>query len=71
MGTSLGIIVPSPIVKGFGWKRGDRIIFGYTDDNYLVVKRPSDLELKQLKKITLDGDVRVKMDGTTEKVKNV
>lgn len=71
MGTSLGLIVPAPIVKGMGWKRGDRVVFTFSDNDYLLVKRPSDIELRQLKKVTKDGDLLVKADGSTERVINV
>ena len=71
MGNSLGIIIPSNILKGYKWERGDRLIFGMTADNVLSVKRPSDKEFKELKKIKADGDYSVKADGSLIKTKRV
>lgn len=68
MGTSLGVIIPSQTVKGMGWQRGDHVIFGYTNDNYLTLKRPSDKELRVIKQLKTDGDVVLRSDGTTEKI---
>ena len=59
MGTSLGIIIPSEILRAYNWKRGDRLVFNFATENLLQVKRPSDVEFKELLKVekTINADV--------------
>ena len=63
-GNSLAIIIPTAILKAHNWKRGDQLVFGFSNDQLLTVKRPADTEIRELKKITKDGAYSIKTDGT-------
>lgn len=49
VGTSLGIVLPVNVLRAYKWQRGDFIIFGFSDDEQLILKRPTEIELRELK----------------------
>lgn len=50
IGTSKGIIVPTNILDGLNWKRGDRVVFTFGYDDTLIVKKVDDETIRQIKR---------------------
>ena len=49
IGTSQGVIIPKNILNAYHWQRGDFLIFGFSSDDQIFVRRLNDLEINQLK----------------------
>ncbi len=49
VGTSLGVVIPSNVVRALGWERGDILVFGFAGTDQLVIKRVTDVEFQELK----------------------
>ena len=49
VGSSYGIVLPINIMGAYKWQRGDHVIFGFSDDKALWIKKLSDEELLNLK----------------------
>lgn len=49
VGTSQGIVIPAPILRGMKWERGDRLVFGFARDNQIILRKLSDKEIRELK----------------------
>lgn len=56
VGTSHGIILPVPIMNGFGWKRGDMVVFTFADENQLILKKLDDETIRKIKRQGSLGD---------------
>ncbi len=55
-GTSKCIIVPTNVLDGLGWKRGDRVFFTFAGDDQLIVRRLDDATIRQIKSTGTLGD---------------
>lgn len=49
VGNSLGVLIPSEILKGYHWERGDILVFGFAGQDHLYIKKLSDKEINDLK----------------------
>lgn len=48
-GNSFAVLIPLEIVRGYGWERGDNLIFGFAPNDQLWLRRLTAQELQQLK----------------------
>lgn len=49
IGTSRGVIIPTNILTGLNWQRGDSIIFTFGYDDTLIIKKLDDETIRRLK----------------------
>lgn len=49
IGTSHGVIIPTEILNGYHWQRGDFLVFGFAGADQLFLKRLTDLDLQKIK----------------------
>lgn len=49
VGTSKAVVIPTNVLDGLGWRRGDRVVFTFAADNQLIVKRLDDETIRKLK----------------------
>ena len=47
VGDSLGVIIPKNILEALKWERGDQIVFGIYDEQNIIIKKVTNIELKQ------------------------
>lgn len=53
VGTSRAVVIPSNVMDGLGWQRGDRVVFTFAADNQLIVKKLDDETIRNLKAVGL------------------
>lgn len=56
VGNSKAVVIPSNVMDGLNWKRGDRVIFTFAADDQLIVKRIDDETIRKLKAVNYLGD---------------
>lgn len=49
IGTSRGVIIPTNILSGLNWQRGDSVIFTFGYDDALIIKKLDDESIRRLK----------------------
>lgn len=52
-GSSLGIIIPRPILNAYNWQRGDVMVFGFHGNEQLFLRRMTDKDMQNLKPIQI------------------
>jgi len=48
-GTSLGVVIPKPILKAYNWQRGDLVIFDVASNGTLLLKLLTDKDMQNIK----------------------
>lgn len=56
VGTSKAVVIPTNVLEGLGWQRGDRVIFTFAGQDQLIVKRVTDEDIRKLKALSDMGD---------------
>lgn len=49
VGTSRAVVIPSNILNGLRWERGDNVIFTFGYDDTLIIKKLDDDTIRRLK----------------------
>ncbi len=49
IGDSFGIIIPKSIRTAYGWERGDTLVYVFTSENALTLRRLTDKEIVAIK----------------------
>lgn len=49
VGTSKAVVIPTNVLEGLGWQRGDRVIFTFAGDDQLIVRKLNDETIRRLK----------------------
>lgn len=56
VGNSKAVVIPTNVMDGLRWERGDRVIFTFAGDDQLIVRRISDEAIRKLKAVDNMGD---------------
>jgi bifunctional DNA-binding transcriptional regulator/antitoxin component of YhaV-PrlF toxin-antitoxin module len=49
VGDSFGILIPKTIRTAYGWERGDTLVYVFTSENALTLRRLTDKEIVAIK----------------------
>jgi AbrB family looped-hinge helix DNA binding protein len=56
VGTSKAVVIPTNVLDGLGWKRGDRVVFTFAGEDQLIVKKLDDETIRRIKEVGHMGD---------------
>jgi len=56
VGNSKALVIPTPVLNGLGWQRGDMVLFTFANEDNLIVKKIDDETIRRLKAMGQSDD---------------